>query len=182
MNGSQRTPANTRTPCAAPPSTSLTRNSTVSPPGVVHVPFCSTRSSPSACVWRENTQSNTNSSRVRDKRNGIVPFTRAERAQPEAIHEALRERVERLCERQRVHHQHESPGRLGTRKCVHVGDVRNRVGQSSRPGDVIRHRSSLSASPVRRASRRPRPATASTPGAPAPQPHRDGRAPAGRPR
>ena len=59
MNGSQRAPAKTRTPCPEPPRSSLTRNETVSPAGVVHVPSCSKGSAP---VGAENTVSNTNSS------------------------------------------------------------------------------------------------------------------------
>ena len=57
MNGSQRTPAKARTPCAEPPCSSSTTKATVSPLGVWHVPSC--RPSP---VGSENTQSNTSSS------------------------------------------------------------------------------------------------------------------------
>ncbi len=58
MNGSQRAPANARTPCPDPPFSSLTRNATVSPAGVVHVPSCAKGC---ASVGAENTVSNTNS-------------------------------------------------------------------------------------------------------------------------
>src|SRR3954452_19564143 len=38
MKGSQRTPANARTPCPSPPAGSFTRKVTVSPVGGVHAP------------------------------------------------------------------------------------------------------------------------------------------------
>ena len=62
MNGSQRAPAKTRTPCPSPPAGSLTRKVTVSPAGVVHVPSCSKCRGPFGCTCGAKTQSNTSSS------------------------------------------------------------------------------------------------------------------------
>ena len=61
MNGSQRGPAKTRTPCAEPPSSSFTRNETVSPAGVVQVPVLLDGLPVVGASAAENTQSKTNS-------------------------------------------------------------------------------------------------------------------------
>ena len=59
--------------------------------------------------------------------------------QPEAVQEPVGEPGGRRCERQRVLHEHEVPRPLRAWKRVNIRDVRDRIGQRARAGDVVRH-------------------------------------------
>ena len=61
MNGSQRGPANTRTPCAEPPCSSSTLKASVSPAAVVHVPSWSGPRAALPFAGGEKTQSKVSS-------------------------------------------------------------------------------------------------------------------------
>ena len=59
----------------------------------------------------------------------VYAFPSPERPEPEAIEEPVREQIRGLRERKRVHYEHEPFGPLRARERVHVGDVRDRVGE-----------------------------------------------------
>ena len=94
---------------------------------------------------------------------------RFQRPQAEAVDQAVRQRLRRLRERQRVHHEHEPYRTLGGREGVDVGDVGDRIGERARSRDVVGH-----------ASPQLRRAAASARGAAAPRPRTDRRVRAGR--
>jgi len=58
-------------------------------------------------------------------------------SQPEAVHQPVREHRGRWRERQGVHDEHEMTGVLRARKGVDIGDVRDRVREGTRTGDVV---------------------------------------------
>jgi hypothetical protein len=60
-----------------------------------------------------------------------------DRPQTEAVHEPIGECRCRRRERQGVLHEHEVTRALRTRKRIDIGDVRNRIGQCARAGDVV---------------------------------------------
>ena len=181
MNGSHRTPAKTRMPRPAPPSSSLTRKETLFPAGchaapVLLVVRLARRPGPTrAPGYRRRSRGPPPPVPGRTP-TGPAARRRRERSQPEAVEQARGEEVGGLGHRQGVQDEDEATRGLGARERVDVGDVRDRIRQGTRPGDVVRHDGVVSR-PA--ASRRPRPAGAAALDAGGPRRPAGGRAPAG---
>ena len=144
MNGSHRTPAKTRMPRPAPPSSSLTRKETCSPPGVTQLPVLLVvrlaRRRVRHVLRGVEDAVEDHLLLSRDERPaGLAARRRGERSQPEAVQQPRGEEVRGLGHRQGVQDEDEATRGLGARERVDVGDVRDRVRQGARPGDVVRH-------------------------------------------